>query len=145
MNPDLQPTLPASLRIRRSATKLRTLKSTQVIDLLGSRIVAGVLPPGTLLPTEADLSSQLGISRPSLREGLRALAQKGLVEGRTRRGTTVNDRRQWNVLDADVLRWLSEAATTQVTTTDSGSTSSEPSPPMPSARRSLTVPAPTSR
>lgn len=109
MNPDLQPTLPATLRIRRSATKVRTLKSTQVIDLLGSRIVAGVLPPGTLLPTEADLSSQLGISRPSLREGLRALAQKGLVEGRTRRGTTVNDRRQWNVLDADVLRWLSEA------------------------------------
>jgi DNA-binding FadR family transcriptional regulator len=87
----------------------RALKSAQVVDALGSRIVSGVLAPGALLPTEAELSVQLGISRPSLREGLRALAQKGLVEGRTRRGTTVNDRRQWNILDADVLRWLSEA------------------------------------
>jgi DNA-binding FadR family transcriptional regulator len=87
----------------------RTLKSAQVVDLLGYRIVSGELAPGDLLPTEAELSARLGLSRASLREGLRALAQKGLVEGRTRRGTTVNDRRQWNLLDADVLRWLSVA------------------------------------
>ncbi|MEP7183254.1 MAG: FadR/GntR family transcriptional regulator [Betaproteobacteria bacterium] len=87
----------------------RRLKSAQVVDALGFRIVSGELGPGTLLSTEAELSAQLGISRPSLREGLRALAQKGLVEGRTRRGTTVNDRRHWNLLDADVLRWLSMA------------------------------------
>lgn len=87
----------------------RRLKSAQVVDLLGFRIVSGELAPGALLPTEADLSAKLGISRPSLREGLRALAQKGLVEGRTRRGTMVNDRRRWNLLDADVLHWLSVA------------------------------------
>ena len=92
-----------------SSAPARTLKSTQVVDALGFRIVSGELAPGALLPTEALLSTQLGISRPSLREGLRALAQKGLVEGRTRRGTTVNHRHQWNILDADVLRWLSEA------------------------------------
>ena len=92
-----------------SAAKSRPLKSAQVVDALGFRIVSGELAPGKLLPTEALLSAQLGISRPSLREGLRALAQKGLVEGRTRRGTTVNDRRQWNVLDEDVLRWMSVA------------------------------------
>ena len=80
-----------------------------MVDLLGFRIVSGDLAPGALLPTEAELSTQLGISRPSLREGLRALAQKGLVEGRTRRGTTVNERGQWNVLDESVLRWLSVA------------------------------------
>lgn len=101
---------PISRRLRAAAGQsARPLKSAHVIDVLGFRIVSGALPPGTLLPTEALLSTQLGISRPSLREGLRALAQKGLVEGRTRRGTTVNDRRQWNILDADVLRWLSEA------------------------------------
>lgn len=103
----------ASAVIRRSplapVTKPRPLKSEQVVDALGFKIVSGELHPGDLLPTEADLSQQLGISRPSLREGLRALALKGLVEGRTRRGTTVNDRRQWNVLDEDVLRWLSVA------------------------------------
>ena len=79
------------------------------MDTLGLRIVSGQLHSGDLLPTEAELSAQLGISRPSLREGLRALAQKGLVNGRTRRGTSVNDRREWNVLDPDVLRWLSVA------------------------------------
>ena len=87
----------------------RTLKSKKVVDVLGFRIVSGELPAGALLPTEADLSAQLGISRPSLREGLRALAGKGLVEARTRRGTTVNARRDWNVLDEDVLHWLSMA------------------------------------
>ncbi|MEO8305497.1 MAG: FadR/GntR family transcriptional regulator [Betaproteobacteria bacterium] len=92
-----------------AGTAKRTLKSTKVVDMLGFRIVSGELPAGALLPTEAELSTQLGISRPSLREGLRALAGKGLVEGRTRRGTTVNARREWNVLDEDVLRWLSMA------------------------------------
>jgi len=91
------------------AAAARPLKSAHVVDTLGLRIVSGQLHSGDLLPTEAELSAQLGISRPSLREGLRALAQKGLVNGRTRRGTSVNDRREWNVLDADVLRWLSVA------------------------------------
>jgi GntR family transcriptional regulator, galactonate operon transcriptional repressor len=91
------------------AASARPLKSAHVVDTLGMRIVSGQLHSGDLLPTEAELSAQLGISRPSLREGLRALAQKGLVHGRTRRGTSVNDRREWNVLDSDVLRWLSVA------------------------------------
>jgi DNA-binding FadR family transcriptional regulator len=93
----------------RPAAPARALKSAQVIDLLGYRIVSGVLAPGDRLPTEVELSAQLGISRPSLREGLRALAQKGLVEGRTRRGTVVNERTRWDVLDPDVLRWWSIA------------------------------------
>jgi GntR family galactonate operon transcriptional repressor len=84
-------------------------KSANVIDLLGARIVSGILKPGDLLPTEAELAREMGISRPSLREGLRALSEKGLVEGRTRRGTEVNPRARWNVLDEDVLRWLSLA------------------------------------
>ena len=99
--------------VRRSssppAPSTRPLKSAHVVDTLGLRIISGQLHSGELLPTEALLSAQLGISRPSLREGLRALAQKGLVNGRTRRGTSVNHRREWNVLDPDVLRWLSVA------------------------------------
>lgn len=87
----------------------RRLKSHKLFDQIGARIVSGELAPGELLPTEAELSGRLGISRPSVREGLRALALKGLVEARTRRGTVVTDRRHWNVLDADVLRWLAFA------------------------------------
>ena len=87
----------------------RPRKSESVVDALGVRIISGSLAPGDLLPTEAELGAQLGISRPSVREGLRALGLKGLVEGRTRRGTTVTPRARWNVLDEDVLRWLAVA------------------------------------
>ena len=45
------------------------------------------------------------MSRPSLREGLKALARKGLIESRTRRGTIALGRERWDVLDSDVLRW----------------------------------------
>lgn len=82
------------------------MKSQSVIDTLGLQIVSGELQSGALLPTEAELSLRMGLSRPSLREGLRALAHKGLVEARTRRGTKVHDKAHWNVLDADVLRWI---------------------------------------
>jgi GntR family transcriptional regulator, galactonate operon transcriptional repressor len=89
---------------------VRRLKSENVVDSLGLKIVSGSLAAGTLLPTEAEFCRRLGISRPSLREGLRALALKGLVEGRTRRGTVINDKQHWNVLDPDVLRWYAAAA-----------------------------------
>jgi DNA-binding FadR family transcriptional regulator len=92
-----------------SRTPERRLKSDDVIDALGLKIVSGELAPGDLLPTEAELSHRLGLSRPSLREGLRALALKGLVEARTRRGTTVHAKQHWDVLDPDVLRWLAAA------------------------------------
>ncbi|HEY2968480.1 MAG TPA: FadR/GntR family transcriptional regulator [Casimicrobiaceae bacterium] len=80
-----------------------------MIDTLGMKIVSGELASGALLPSETTLAQSLGLSRPSLREALRALARKGLVDARTRRGTLVNDKPQWNVLDADVLRWIAAA------------------------------------
>jgi len=104
------PALGSARRAARApAGAARPRKSEFVVDELGSRIVSGALAAGDLLPTEAELGAQLGISRPSLREGLRALALKGLVEGRTRRGTKVTPRSCWNLLDEDVLRWLSVA------------------------------------
>jgi DNA-binding FadR family transcriptional regulator len=88
----------------------RRFKSQSVIDALGQKIISGKLAPGEILPTEAELSRRHGISRPSLREGLRALALKGLVEARTRRGTAIKDKEHWNVLDPDVLRWYAATA-----------------------------------
>src|SRR5438876_2390053 len=92
-----------------SISRGRRFKSEDVIDSLGMKIVSGELAPGALLATETTLAQSLGLSRPSLREALRALARKGLVDARTRRGTLVNDKPQWNVLDSDVLRWIAAA------------------------------------
>ena len=56
------------------------------------QVAAGRFPPGQRVPTEEELVRKLGISRPSVREGLKALARKGLVESRARRGTVVLER-----------------------------------------------------
>ena len=54
-----------------------------------SRILDGTLAPGTQLPSEHDLADQLGVTRPTVREALRALESAGLIERGARRRMTV--------------------------------------------------------
>jgi DNA-binding FadR family transcriptional regulator len=49
---------------------------------------------------------QLGVSRTALREAVKVLAAKGLVEVRRKTGTRVRPQHDWNALDPDVLNWL---------------------------------------
>jgi DNA-binding FadR family transcriptional regulator len=51
-----------------------------------------------------------GVSRTVLREALRTLTSKGLIESRPRVGTRVRIRSAWNLLDADLLDWYSRVA-----------------------------------
>jgi GntR family transcriptional regulator len=53
--------------------------STRAQEYLLGLIESGVYQPGEQLPSEKELSTQLGISRPTLREALRNLEQEGLV------------------------------------------------------------------
>ena len=91
------------------APKRRRPKWHAVCDAIGRDIVAGKLGPDELLPIEADLARKFRVSRASLREGLRALAAKGLIEARTRRGTIVRPKQCWDILDPDVLAWMAHA------------------------------------
>jgi DNA-binding FadR family transcriptional regulator len=77
----------------------------QVVHGLGARIVRGALTPGDVVPTEDELVSQLNVGRSALREGVKVLAGKGLLESRTSAGTRVRPRESWNLLDPDVLTW----------------------------------------
>ncbi|WP_016835544.1 FadR/GntR family transcriptional regulator [Herbaspirillum lusitanum] len=52
----------------------------QISDQLRKLIVDGEFPVGSRLPSERDLSVQLGVSRPSLREALIALEVEGYIE-----------------------------------------------------------------
>lgn len=72
-------------------------------------ILSGELPEGHVFPSEIEHAGQIGISRPALREAFRTLAAKGLVESRPRAGTRVAPRRQWSLLDPDLLAWQFEA------------------------------------
>jgi GntR family galactonate operon transcriptional repressor len=99
---------PAGTR-RTVAAGRRRPKWHGVCDAVGRDIIAGRLRPGDLLPIEADLSRKFRVSRASLREGLRALAAKGLIEARPRRGTVVRPKPCWDILDPDVLAWMAHA------------------------------------
>lgn len=76
-----------------------------VIHQLGVRIVGGQLRPGEVLPREETLAEQMAVSRTALREAMRVLSAKGLVEARPKVGTRVREERYWQQLDADVLAW----------------------------------------
>jgi len=81
-------------------------------DQLGLAIVRGDLPEGELLPSESKLCEMLDVSRTAMREAIRGLIAKGLVESRAKIGTRVRPAEHWNHLDADVLRWRLEATDT---------------------------------
>jgi len=60
-----------------------------VVDGIKAMITTGTLSAGSRLPVERDLAEQLGVSRGSLREGVRALALMGVLETRQGDGTYV--------------------------------------------------------
>ena len=66
-----------------------------------------------LFPNEADLCLQLGVSRTILREAVKVLADKGMVEVRQRLGTRSKPRTEWNQLDPDILGWWAVGADTR--------------------------------
>ncbi len=77
----------------------------QVIQELGQLIVNGELKPAEILPSEEVLAVQMAVSRTALREAIKVLSAKGLIESRPKIGTRIREERYWNQLDADVLSW----------------------------------------
>jgi DNA-binding FadR family transcriptional regulator len=76
-----------------------------VAQRLATQVVNGSYPAGHVFPAEVEHAELLGVSRSVLREAFRMLTAKGMVSSRPKAGTRVNERRQWNLLDPDVLSW----------------------------------------
>jgi DNA-binding FadR family transcriptional regulator len=72
---------------------------------LATQIVTGAIRPGTQLDLEA-VGAQARVSRTVMREALKTLEAKGLVEARPRWGTRVRDQANWNMLDPDIMAWF---------------------------------------
>ena len=62
-----------------------------VVAHIRELIEKGLVRPGDKLPAERDLAAKIGVSRPTLRVGLRALAAMGIVESRHGSGTYIPD------------------------------------------------------
>ena len=75
-----------------------------IFETLGDQIIGGVLAEGEVLPTEPALCEEFGFSRTVVREGLKLLEGRGLVRVEQGRGTTVQPRSSWDLLDPAVLR-----------------------------------------
>lgn len=77
---------------------------------LGVAIVTGRHEPGSILPGEVDMAEQLSVSRSVIREALRMLSARGLIESKPKIGTRVKPRELWNHLDPILLEWMFEGA-----------------------------------
>ena len=62
---------------------------TRVVQAIEDQILDGRLIVGTLLPPEREFAESLAVSRPVVREAVRTLVTKGLLETRHGIGTTV--------------------------------------------------------
>lgn len=90
----------------KSRTYTRRNIHGHVVYELGMRIVRGEWQPETTLPNESTLCEQLEVSRTALREAMKTLAAKGMIEPRPKTGTRIRLRDEWNMLDPDVLAWI---------------------------------------
>jgi len=103
--------LPRQKNMATSFDKIRppeTLHSC-VTRTLGLQLIqAGGATKPVILPNEEQLCIQLGVSRSILRESLKVLADKGMLEVRPRSGMRSRPRDQWNLLDPDILAWSAE-------------------------------------
>jgi DNA-binding FadR family transcriptional regulator len=101
---------------------IRTLSGRQaarnfhsyVINEVGRAIVSGDMPVGSGLPSDAEMIDRFGVSRTVLREALKTLEAKGLVEARAKVGTRVLPQSRWNLFDRQVLAWKLESGPSPV-------------------------------
>jgi DNA-binding FadR family transcriptional regulator len=80
----------------------------QLMRVVLSEIVTGAIPPGEMLPREADLAAQFSVSRGVAREAIRGLEERGLIRVKHGRGATVNADDMWDLFSREVLGALLE-------------------------------------
>lgn len=78
---------------------------TFVINEIGLGIVTGKFPVGSILASDAAMMDTYGVSRTVLREALKTLEAKGMIEARPKVGTRVSPTSRWNFFDPQVLSW----------------------------------------
>lgn len=88
------------------ASQERTTTAEGVVEQLKDMIHRGDLNSGNRLPPERDLAKLLGVSRPTLRAGIRSLTAVGILQSRQGAGTFVAEAEESPTLDTSSLRMM---------------------------------------
>lgn len=81
------------------------ISKKNIIEFLARQILSGTLKHNDVLPNEIDFAASFGVSRTMIRDVLKSLEMKGLIERRTNVGTRVRSINSWNLLDSELLDW----------------------------------------
>jgi len=76
-----------------------------VVHQIGQQIVEGRIEPGDVLPNVDALMATFNVSRTVIREALKTLTAKGMLESRPKIGTRVRPSDEWSPLDPDIFLW----------------------------------------
>lgn len=94
--------------------KLTTVRlSEQVATSLASLIFENHLRPGDRLPSERELATAFGVSRPVIRESIKLLEERGLLISRTGRGAFVTDPGYRGITSSINVAYQMQACTTE--------------------------------
>ena len=63
----------------------------EIVEQIQQQILSGALKPGDQIPAERDLAERFGVSRTAVREAIKSLTEKGLIEVFVGRGTFVTN------------------------------------------------------
>jgi len=78
----------------------------QICVVLRDQVISGALPPGSKLPSEAEICEVFGVSRITAKRAMDQLAKDGLVTRARGRGTIVVDRNESVPFVSTVEGWL---------------------------------------
>lgn len=75
------------------------------VEAIAKWLMIGRYPVGAVLPTETEIGEELEISRTVVREAVRTLVAKGMLQVRRKTGTIVLPVSDWSLFDPEVLAW----------------------------------------
>ena len=83
----------------------------EIVDQIQQQILSGALKPGDQIPAERDLAERFGVSRTAVREAIKSLTEKGLIEVFVGRGTFVTNLSPDRVVESMTLLLRNEPHT----------------------------------
>lgn len=84
---------------------LMRTRHQDTVDRIAGWIVEGRFAGRPALPTEEEIGGELGVSRTVVREAMRTLVAKGMIEVRRRHGTRIRPIDAWSLFDPQVVAW----------------------------------------